>query len=88
MTGPEVQNLTEQVRDLVVEVINELHVAQLVYGTITAHTSGPSSVSFQQGGTAARSGIRYYSGYTPTVGDTVVAIRAGTDLFVLGTIQP
>jgi hypothetical protein len=42
-------------------------------------------VSFApQGSTVSLAGIGYLDGYTPTVGDTVVAHKVGTDLFILG----
>lgn len=60
-------------------------------GTITAanFTASPPSVDLTISGddTATISAVRYIDSYSPVVGDTVLIIKQGTDIVVLGQIN-
>jgi hypothetical protein len=56
-------------------------------GVITATHAGTATVSVRLGGsTVAVSGVRYLASYSPSVGHTVVCLRSGPDLLVIGRV--
>jgi exosome complex RNA-binding protein Rrp4 len=83
------QGLTNQIRGAIIAQIKQLPVPQAVHGVVTNHTTGPpSSLTVTLQGTSTEiSGIRYFDSYTPTIGDTVVGHKVGTDYYVVGKFQ-
>lgn len=52
---------------------------------VSADATTPATLTLKIGGSAAStSGIAYLSTYSPTAGDTVVGLKNGTDLLILG----
>lgn len=57
------------------------------WGVVDAVHTSPNTVDLHlDGSTTVTPGIRYVKSYTPTVGDTVLVGRYGSDRFVLGVL--
>lgn len=61
----------------------------LAWGVVTALTTSPNAVTAKMNGSSqTTSGIRYLSGYAPTVGDTIAVLewpaQHGRDYLALG----
>jgi hypothetical protein len=79
----QVQKFADQVVAAAKRAVTSMQVPTVVWGKVTAISNGTVSFS-PQGSAVSLAGIGYLDGYTPTVGDTVVAHKTGTDLFILG----
>jgi hypothetical protein len=81
---PARQNVTNQMRSMVVDVLKTTtHVPRLVYGTVATVT--PPTLTLTPSGTSTSVSAKYLASYSPAVGDVVVACRVLTDLWVLNT---
>jgi hypothetical protein len=82
----------QAIRKIVDLVVRDKHIGRIVYGTVTLPVTTPvHSVTFTEavppGVTAVgQLGVRYLASYTPTSGDTVLAIAYGTDKVIIGKI--
>lgn len=62
---------------------------EILYGSVISYTANTTtaaaalSVDFEGAGTGTS--CMFITSYTPTVGDSVVALSLGTDVIVLGT---
>jgi hypothetical protein len=82
------QGLTNKLRGLVHDVVSTLPIPHTQHATVISVQTAPSRVTVAFSGTAEHiSGIRYPSWYTPTVGDTVICHKVGTDIYVDSHIQ-
>jgi hypothetical protein len=73
--------------DLLIPRVSDLKPAMVRWGQVTATATAPNSLSVKlDGSSTATPGLRYLASYTPTVGDTVVAVQNGPDVLVLGKL--
>ena len=82
------------VHDAVDDVVRGMHVARVLHGTVTSlgWASSPPTVTFTEpvptGVTAqGRPNIRFLAPYQPTVGDVVVAMAVGDDIWITGQLS-